>query len=128
MPPIPAVDTKAIQASVARAMADMPEVSSRTCGSGDGNQLVINDQSGGRNRIVICQDRIAEVASRGASVDTAAIERNAYRSALAGLQTARSKVSSDAQLSEDERRDALSSIDDSIKEMQDDLAHAGADD
>jgi len=128
MPPIPAVDTRAIQASVARAMADMPEVSSRTCGSGDGNQLVINDQSGGRNRIVICQDRIAEVASRGASVDTAAIERNAYRSALAGLQTARSKVSSDAQLSEDERRDALSSIDDSIKEMQDDLAHAGADD
>lgn len=128
MPPIPAVDTKAIQASVARAMADMPEVSSRNCGSGDEHQLVINDQSGGKNRIVICQDRIAEVASRGASVDTAAIERNAYRSALAGLQTARSKVSDDAKLGEDERRQALSSIDESIKEMQDDLAHAGADD
>lgn len=128
VPPMPVVDANAIQASVARATADMPEVSSRDCGSGNGNQLVINDQAGAKNRIIICRDRIAEVASRGASVDTAAIERNAYQSALAGLQTARNKVSGDAGLSEEERRDAVSSIDESIKELQDDLAHAGADD
>ena len=129
-PPAPVVDGRAIRAQVDAAMADMPEVSSTSCGGGDAQQVVINDRSGGRNRIVICQDRIAAMAAKGAqvAVNAAEIERNAYRSALAGLQAARGKVEADARLSAEERRDALSSIDDSIRDMQDDLARAGQDD
>jgi len=129
-PPAPVVDGRAIRAQVDAAMADMPEVSSTSCGGGDAQQVVISDRSGGRNRIVICQDRIAAMAAKGAqvAVNAAEIERNAYRSALAGLQAARGKVEADARLSAEERRDALSSIDDSIRDMQDDLARAGQDD
>ncbi|MBY8827279.1 M56 family metallopeptidase [Hephaestia mangrovi] len=130
-PPVaPIVDSKMIQAQVDAAMADMPEVSSANCGRADAKQMVIHDQSGGRNRIIICNDRIAMVAAKasGMAVNSAEIERNAYRSALAGLQTARSKVMSDQRLGAEERDQALRSIDESMKEMQDDLAHAGGDD
>ncbi|MGN6277461.1 MAG: M56 family metallopeptidase [Sphingomonas sp.] len=127
-------DGKVVTDNVNAIMADMPEVSSRNCGHGDLQQMVINDQSGGKNRIIICTDRISEVAAKGAAegatiaANSADIERNAYRSALAGLQTARTRLMTDNRLSADERNEALSSIDESIKEMQDDLAHAGADD
>jgi beta-lactamase regulating signal transducer with metallopeptidase domain len=129
-PPAPLVDDKAIEAQVAAAMAHMPEVSSRNCGGGDIKQMVINEQSGGKNRIIICEDRIAKVAAQGAEIaaNSAEIERNAYRSALAGLQSARSRMMSDQRLSAAERDEAMSSIDESIKEMQDDLVHAGEDD
>jgi hypothetical protein len=111
-------------------MADMPEVSSRNCGAGSAKEMVINDRSGGKNRIIICEDRIANAAAKGAEMaaNSAEIERNAYRSALAGLQGARTKVLNDQRLSEDQRREAMSSIEESIKEIQDDLAHAGEDD
>jgi beta-lactamase regulating signal transducer with metallopeptidase domain len=129
-PPAPLVDGKAIEAQVAAAMAHMPEVSSRTCGGADVKQLVITEKAGGKDRITICEDRIAKVAAQGAQIaaNSAEIERNAYRSALSGLRAARGGVAQDARLSAAERDEALRSIDESIKEMQEDMAHAGADD
>jgi hypothetical protein len=131
MPPQPPlVDGKAIQTQVDAAMAHMPEVSSANCGGGDVKHLVINDQAGGKNRIIICEDRIAKVAAQGEEMaaNSAEIERNAYRAALSGLRGARDGVAKDSRLTAAERDEALKSIDESIREMQDDLAHAGADD
>jgi len=108
-------------------MANMPEVSSRKCPGDDAQPLVINSNDGGKRRIVICTNRIEHTAASAqrnamASVDTAEITRNAYRSALDGLRSARDKLQTDTRLSEDARREALSSIDDSIKDIQDDMA------
>jgi beta-lactamase regulating signal transducer with metallopeptidase domain len=130
VPPAPFVDGRMIQAQVDAAMADIPEVSSTDCGHGDAKQLVISDRASGGNRIVICNDRIAAVSARGAeiAVNSAGIERNAYRSALAGLRTARSKVANNPRLGAEGRNEALRSIDESIREMQNYLAHAGEDD
>ncbi|TPG43487.1 peptidase M56 [Sphingomonas koreensis] len=127
-------DGKVVTDNVNAVMADMPEVSSRHCGEGSAQEMVINDQSHGKNRIIICEDRIAKVAAAGAAegaaiaANSADIERNAYRSALSGLQGARAQLMSDQRISAAERNEALASIDASIKEIQDDLAHAGRDD
>lgn len=123
-------DGKVITDEVNRAMAHMPEVSSRTCGGTDMKQMVITDQVGGKNRIIICEDRIAKAAAWGAEMaaNSAEIERNAYRSALSGLRSARGGVAQDPKLSAAERDEALSSIDQSIREIEDDMAHAGDDD
>ena len=81
-------------------------------GAGDARQMVMNDQSGGKNRMIICTDRIAAAAAQGAEMaaNSADIERNAYRSALSGLQNARAKVASDPHMGNAERAEAISSI------------------
>jgi beta-lactamase regulating signal transducer with metallopeptidase domain len=119
-------------------MADMPEVSSRNCTVTDkANELVINDDSGDRPKIIICTNRIEKVAAQASelaanaavmSINAAEIERNAYRSALSGLRAARTRVQSDTKLSAQERQDALSSIDESIRDIEQDLAGVQADD
>jgi bla regulator protein BlaR1 len=123
-------DGKVITENVQGALADMPQVTSAACGAGDARQMVMNDQSGGKNRMIICTDRIAAAAAQGAEMaaNSADIERNAYRSALSGLQNARAKVASDPHMGSAERAEAMSSIDESIQEIQDDLAHVGEDD
>jgi len=110
-------------------MANMPEVSSRKCPGDDAQPLVINSDDGGKRRIVICTNRIEHTAASAqrkamASVNTAEIERNAYASALEGLRSARTRLQADTRLSEEARQDALSSIDESIKDMQEDMAKA----
>ena len=119
-------------------MGDMPEVSSRNCtATGKANELVINDNSGDRPRIIICTDRIEKVAAQASElaanaakmeINAAEIERNAYRSALSGLRGARTQVQNDARISAEERQEALSEIDKSISEIEQDLAGARADD
>ncbi|HVI97624.1 MAG TPA: M56 family metallopeptidase [Sphingomonas sp.] len=119
-------------------MADMPEVSSRNCTITDKkDELVINDNSGARPKIIICTDRIEKVTAEASklaanaaatSIDTDAIERNAYRSALSGLRAARMRVQSDAKLSAEDRSEALSGIDESIRDIEQDLANVGTDD
>ncbi len=119
-------------------MADMPEISSRNCTITDkADELVINDNSGKRPKVIICTDRIEKVAAEASrlaanaatmSINAAEIERNAYRSALSGLRAARVRVQGDSKLSAQKRREALSSIDESIRDIEQDLADVRADD
>ena len=51
------------------------------------------------------------------------IQRVAYTHALEGLNRARARIAGDDRMSAEEKHDALESIDDSIKEMQADLAN-----
>nr|WP_286207824.1 M56 family metallopeptidase [Hephaestia sp. MAHUQ-44] len=111
-------------------IGDIPEVSSRNCTVTDkGDDLVINDNSGARPRIIICTDRIAKVSADAAKVaaNSARIERDAYRSALDGLRKARSSMASNAQLSAEARSEALAAMDESIRDLQHDLDTAGTD-
>ena len=110
-------------------MANMPEVSSRNCPGDNAQPLVINSNEGGKRQIVICTNRINYTATNAqrtamASVNTAEIERNAYRSALTGLQNARARVESDPKVTGDARREALQAIDESMAEIQADIAKA----
>lgn len=123
VPQIPVVNTQAIARQVDTVLAQMPEVSSTTCGAGNARNLVINQHSGGKTRIIICVDRIARVADNFAE-----IEHNAYRSALSSLQHGRAKLAANGQLAGEARRDALASIDETIKEMHDAIARSGRDD
>ncbi|WP_034160030.1 M56 family metallopeptidase [Sphingomonas sp. ERG5] len=118
------------------ALQNIPGVSSINCGEGgDRGAMVINKQDGGKHRIVICRNRIdrvaregAETAAKGAAlaannaVSSREIERKAYRSALSGLRSARADMARNIDLTGEARDDALESIDDSIRDMEANLA------
>jgi beta-lactamase regulating signal transducer with metallopeptidase domain len=110
-------------------MADMPEISSASCPDASNKQVVINEDHGGKRRMIICTNRIEKLAADSEklaanSVNTAEIERNAYRSALTGLQSARARVENDPKVTGDARSEALAAIDQSIAEIQADIAKA----
>ncbi|MGN6377090.1 MAG: M56 family metallopeptidase [Sphingomonas sp.] len=122
VPPVPDAD---------RIMADVPQVDSRVCdGQGDARQMVIEDRANGRKRIIICTDRIAQAAARGAQVaaHSAEIQRAAYRAAMADV--ARSQIEVQAQLrrSADERRRSMDDLNRSLHKMHEDLARQGLED
>lgn len=106
-------------------MPEIPEVSSRNCpGDGERHQMVLNEKKDGKRVIIICTNRIGRVAREGAAVAANAkdIERNAYRSALAGLRSAQERMRSDVRMGEEARKQAVQAIDQSIKEIEEDLA------
>jgi bla regulator protein BlaR1 len=125
------------------ALRDIPEVSSANCsGGGDRQEMVINKRDGDKHKIIICNNRIERVAREGAetgaraaalaargaalaandAVNSREIERRAYRSALSGLRSARANMARNLNLSGEARSDALESIDDSIRDMEANLA------
>jgi len=107
------------------AIPEVPEVSSRNCpGDGERHQMVLNQKRDGKRLIIICTNRIERVAREGAAVAANAsnIERNAYRSALAGLRNAQERMRSDTRMGEDARKEAILAIDQSIRELEEDLA------
>lgn len=106
-------------------LAEIPEVSSRTCrGDGNGKEMVLNEKRGGKHVIVICTNRIEKVAREGAAIaaNSREIERNAYRAALDGLRGARERMASNRSMADDARREALQAMDESIREIEGDLA------
>ncbi|MBN8807074.1 MAG: peptidase M56 [Sphingomonas sp.] len=110
-------------------MPNIPEVRSANCpGSGPAadRQMVLNRTKGDKQIILICQNRIERAAQRGAEMaaNSKDIERNAYTQALAGLRAARARMANDPKMTGEARSDALEGIDESIKELEDDLAHA----
>jgi len=104
---------------------EIPEISSRNCpGDGERHQMVLNEKRDGKRVMIICTNRIERVAREGAAVAANAkdIERNAYRSALAGLRSAQERMRSDTRMGEEARKEAVLAIDQSIKEIEEDLA------
>ena len=104
---------------------EIPEISSRNCpGDGEHHQMVLNEKRDGKRVMIICTNRIERVAREGAAVAANAkdIERNAYRSALAGLRSAQERMRSDTRMGEEARKEAVLAIDQSIKEIEEDLA------
>jgi len=104
---------------------EIPEISSRSCpGDGERHQMVLNEKRDGKRVMIICTNRIERVAREGAAIAANAkdIERNAYRSALAGLRSAQERMRADTRMAEDARREAIQAIDQSIKEIEGDLA------
>jgi beta-lactamase regulating signal transducer with metallopeptidase domain len=107
------------------AIPETPDISSRNCpGDGERHQMVLNEKKDGKRVIIICTNRIERVAREGAAMAANAkdIERNAYRSALAGLRSAQERMRSDTRMGEDARKEAIQAIDQSIKEIEEDLA------
>jgi beta-lactamase regulating signal transducer with metallopeptidase domain len=104
---------------------NVPDVRSSNCGGGDDRNMVVNKMSGDKRIIIICNDRIERVVTMSkANIEkTKDIQRNAYAHALEGLHRARERVAGDDRMSAEEKRDALEGIDDSIKDMETDMAN-----
>lgn len=129
MPPIPAIPAMpAMEAMPAiPPVPPMPQISSRSCGPrGPDGTMVIRERSAGQKRIILCTDRIAAAAAKGAAMaaNSKDIERNAYRHALDGLRRSRASVMRAAAMTAAERKEALAGIDTAIAELAADLAHA----
>lgn len=103
-------------------MPEIPEVSSMNCPP-DGNEhrTVINENNGHKRKIIICTNRIKAAVERSAmlAANSKDIERNAYRSALASLKSARAGLRG---MSDAQRREAIPAIEESIAELEADLA------
>ena len=107
----------------------MPEVSSVNCdrdgkGGRNGEEMVVNRMKDGKHVILICTDRIEGVAAAGAAEAGRAgdIQRKAYASALAGLRNARAGIANNRDMSPEAKAGALEGIEESIKEIEADLA------
>jgi bla regulator protein BlaR1 len=111
-------------------LKDMPDIRSGNCPggkkAGGDNATVVRKVQGGKHIMIICTDRIERMASMAA--DRAArsqdIERMAYGRALEGLRRARENIARDNSMSADGRREALEGIDESIRELESDVAKA----
>lgn len=107
-------------------LRNMPEVTSANCPKGDAKQMVINEQRGQKRHIIICTNRIEQAAAEGAKVaaNSGEIERNALRSAIAGLRSARASIENNQHMSNEARSDALKGIDEAMAEVTADIAKA----
>ena len=126
-------------------MPDIPEVRSSDCGvdrsgKAGAGAVVVNRQEGGKRFMIVCTDRIetmsrvavdgqrmAESRMRAAGVEQARAadyRRMAYGKALDGLRNARDQVAANGEMSAKDKALALSSIDESIRELEGDLAKA----
>jgi beta-lactamase regulating signal transducer with metallopeptidase domain len=105
---------------------DIPEVRSASCPDAGSRQMVINDDHGPKHKIIICTNRIDHAARDAArtAANSKDIERNAYQSALKSLQSTRDRMANDPNVTGDARREALAGIDESIADIQADMADA----
>jgi beta-lactamase regulating signal transducer with metallopeptidase domain len=103
---------------------NVPDVRNSNCGGGDDRNMVVNKMSGDKRIIIICNDRIERVVTMSkANIEKSKdIQRNAYAHALEGLHRARERIAENERLSAEEKREALEGIDDSIKDMEGDMA------
>jgi len=104
-------------------VANLPRVISTIC-AGAERPLVIHEQHDGKRSITICTDRIQTANARAERIaaNSVTVERNAYRSALAGLRSARANITANDHMAEDDRREALQAIDQSLVEIRADMA------
>ena len=104
---------------------NVPDVRSSNCGGGDDRNMVVNKTRGDKRIVIICNDRIERVvAMSNANIEKSKdIQRMAYAHALESLHRARERVARDERMGAEAKRDALESIDDSIRDMQADMAN-----
>uniref|UniRef100_UPI0035CABF75 M56 family metallopeptidase n=1 Tax=uncultured Sphingomonas sp. TaxID=158754 RepID=UPI0035CABF75 len=103
----------------------MPEIVSKACGTnGKTTAMVIRDRHDGARRVVVCTDRIAIAAARGAEMaaNSSAMERNAYVRALDGLRRSRARMIASDDTTMPQQKAALAGIDVAIAELEADLA------
>ncbi|MCW3845713.1 M56 family metallopeptidase [Sphingomonas sp. LB-2] len=98
----------------AEIMAMVPDIQSGHCKDGDPNAMTVQTppEPGKRQVIRICVNRIEAQAGHARHMG--------MQSAMAGLRHARIAVEADTTLSADEKAKALRSIDDAIRELQQD--------
>ncbi|MFZ3483394.1 M56 family metallopeptidase [Sphingomonas sp. 3-13AW] len=122
-----------------------PSVIDGTCGKqGEPGAFVINRRQGNGTVMVICQDRInavsqaavatgaraaaaATAAQAAANIDVAAIQRNALTGALAGLRGTRATLATNPDIPAEDRKQAVADIDQSIAELEQQMAHPDLD-
>jgi beta-lactamase regulating signal transducer with metallopeptidase domain len=107
-------------------LADLPEVRSLHCGSGD--EMVRKTREGGKQVTVICTDRIEARAAAAATIASARADKavrmamvsrqHGVAHALNSLKLARRTIEVQPSLSAEQRATALEGIDDSIREME----------
>lgn len=107
---------------------NVPDVRNSNCGtgsSGDDRNMVINKMRGDKRIIIICNDRIDRVVtmSKATMEKSKDIQRMAYAHALESLHRARERVARDERMGAEAQRDALESIDHSIRDMEADMAN-----
>jgi beta-lactamase regulating signal transducer with metallopeptidase domain len=101
--------------------AMIPDIQSGNCHDvgGDRKEMVIvhPGHDGQKRKMVICVDRIQEVASQGAEM--ARHSRGmAMQSALMGLHMARHSIEAEKHMSDSDRAEALKGIDDAIRQVE----------
>lgn len=108
--------------------ASIPDVRSTNCrgGSNADREMVINKTDGKKRVIIICEDRIERVVamSKANMERSKDAQRAAYAHALESLHHAREGIASNPNMSAEAKREALDSIDDSIKDMEADTARS----
>ncbi|HEX7849550.1 MAG TPA: hypothetical protein VF485_07445, partial [Sphingomonas sp.] len=103
-------------------------VRSANCGNagpGGDKEMVINKGQGDRRVMIICNDRIERVVTLSTAKleKSKDIQRLAYSRALESLRGARARIANDPRMSDDQKREALEGIDDSIKDLSSDMAN-----
>lgn len=121
-PPVPPMPPEALAA-----LKNMPEINSRTCRTGEGGddkKATIETKDGEKRRIVICTNRIERQAelARLEMPRVMMMQRRSFDSGLMSLRRARSSVEAAHGLTDDQRRAALSGIDEAIRDMEKDRA------
>jgi len=106
-------------------------IASGDCGPDKGTKtFVIRRGAGSGETTVICTDRIQAAAMAGqmTEADGQNIERQALTAALSGLRASRTSLAANAGMTAEARTEALTHIDEAIKEVEGDLASVGKDD
>lgn len=109
-------------------LSGIPEVSERNCTEdGAPSEVVINRREGGKQRIIICTNRIEKLAADGAATaaNSKDIERNALTAALSGLRSARDGMLAGRGMDDAGNRQAIPAIEEAIAEVEADLAKLG---
>jgi beta-lactamase regulating signal transducer with metallopeptidase domain len=116
-------DTERLAADAERIAASVkvPEISEKRCG-GTGPTSYSSVAADGRSisRMVICTDRIERMAADGAraAAEAGRTRATAMATARASIQTARVHIRSDRNLSEEQRAEALSALDEAMTEVE----------
>ena len=145
VPPVPPAPPAPPVVVTAHRDASAEPVIEGNCGNeGHPGAYVINRRQGDRTVMVVCNDRInatvqaatasgaqataaAASAQAAANIDVAAIQRNALTGALAGLRGTRVTLATNPNLSAEDRKEALAGIDESIAELEHQIAHPDMD-
>lgn len=106
---------------------DVPFVESMDCPDRGDRRMSFEDHRGGQRRVVICTDRIEAAAQAAAAVyvDHRRVHRDATAQALQSLRATRESMLANRDMSEDERREVASSLNEAIRELEGEIASAG---
>ncbi|KAK0350205.1 hypothetical protein LTR94_029970, partial [Friedmanniomyces endolithicus] len=134
MPPVP--PSPATKPVMVIRTGDVPQVVERSCAPGEGGtdsrMILMMPRDGDKRVMTVCTNRVDEMARRVAeratadaeriAGDTKHIERDAKRTAIASLYQARAGLFANRALSAEQRRLAVSGIDEAITELRAEVA------